>query len=362
MRFILKTIVFILLAMTMAALGSLLNGVYLEIVQKKETLEMAQKAYSQYLKHYDPLRKTVVVFGTSTSIYSFRNGFKQPDKYSYVNILQKKVNILRLTSISLRKKAQLKILLDFINSRFSNIDLVVFENLSYLRTDEIWADIHGLEVIASCREPSSEFLAEQCQALKRELVYRPIGFLEHPCLKKYKNKFSYVYSMTSSNRINHFSELLKCGESFGKRAGIRQFIIDEYHYGYAQDVRESFRRNNVFLDTESVTASGINEYEASNLLAFNFYLRKFVKDYPWKKLVVIPSYSKKNDHIKQLPVFIELGDRLSFLPMTGDIKKTSHEKKLKMEDNFYDGAHSNIWIHYAIANKILKTLSLEQVN
>lgn len=362
MRIISKTILFIIIAMTMASLGCLVNGAYLESELRQKTLEMGKKSYENYFKHYDPKKKTIVVFGTSTSIYSFRNGLKQPDEYSYVDVVQKNVNILRLTSISLRKMAQLETLLDFINSQAINIDLVIFENLSYLKGDEVFAGFQNPAIMASCWQSSSQYLREQCQLLVKELVHRPVEFIEHPCLKKNRNKYSAVYNMTSKDRISHFSKLLKCGESFGRRAAIRQFIIDEYHYGYAQDVRESFSRNNVFLDTESVIASGINEYEASNLISFDFYLRKIGESYPWKKFLVIPSYSKKNDHIKRLPVFTELADRMSFLSMSDDIKKNSQEKKLKMENNFYDGSHANVWIHQIIASKVLEILSLNQVD
>ena len=366
MKLFRNTIIFILLSSLLAFAGNVINSRYVEYSLKKETLEFADKALDRFKDRYDPAKKTVVIIGVSTSLFSYSNsGNGKIERYSYVDILKKDINVLRFTSYLLENVSQVRILLDYLKSNSIKFDLIIFENMKYLAPPLSNSGLYNLTLINEClmykinpnRDTSN--MSKLCADLDWQLGNLSEEYSENLCLKKYQNYKQLIYHLSSKKRVEVLDLLLSCGESSGNKEDIKNFIIENYHYGFSEDVRESFKHFDLKIDPDLQEGLDINSYKPDDLIFINMYLKEFIEKYAWDNILIIPSYSRGREGLDQLPVFIKSDSKISILEMDKEILERTQKNNFKFKDNFQDGAHYNIDIHKELADKVLKFLKIE---
>lgn len=339
----------------MAFIGNTINSSYVENSFSEQTLEYANKAHRIYQDEYDPAKKSIVVIGASTSSYSFSRGDDKIHEFSFVDLLKKDINVLNFSSYTLENVYQIKILLKFLESKNLKFDLIILENFKYLAEPITDNGVYNLALLRECLIYNSS-LKKMCSKIDWQDGNISNEYSANPCLKKYHELLLPIYKMISTEKVKAFDKLLSCGKSSNTEVEIQKFIISNYHYGYAKEVRISFGHLGIDLNPDLQTGLDFNPYKEDELIFLNKYIKDFVETFSINNLMLIPSYSRNEGEMRSVPMFRDSEKNIHFLEMAQDITKISREKNFKFKDIFLDGAHYDIEIHKKMAEKILKTL------
>ena len=371
MKLFLKTLIIVIALISMVFLGQLVNRELIEKSIEATTLKSAIKAFKIFEKNYDRKKKTIIVIGPSTSILSFKDNTDRADYFSYANILEKNSNVLNLTLINLENITQFNTLLDFAYSKLPNADLLILENLKYLRPVEVfqnstlawqllscWGKSYDKKVILSehFNQPTYLFERSECQKLIYGFMLTPLPeMVTNPCIKKYQNEIQSSYLMYPEERVKFISKMMACDYKKGNSIyETREKVFESYKIGFAQDLKKGASKTRHQLKGNVYATS--QAYYSQELILINHYLEKTLEKYSWKKIVAIPTHAKNYAGMFNLPVFNTYKNRLNFIEMQAEIDERNQSKNLEFQDNFYDGTHANVWIHQVLADKINKQL------
>ncbi len=356
MKIFLKTFTIIILILLVSVAGRSINLNLINKSDESELLKDSEEAFNKFTENYKSDRKTIVVIGPSTSMYSYKNKFSNFETYSYVNILEEHFNVLNLTTLNLNNINEFNTLMEFAYRKTPEADLVVLENLKFFEEKELFEGSTIWPALAACKigTYSDPFRSKICKDFTKSLVYETSrDKLNNPCMKKYHGEFGSAFILNSNDRVNFFLKLLKCGKNSNSTEEIKNILVENFKYGFLQDVREALTKSGYNIREVENSEAYYSIYRPEELLMIDDKLTYSLQKYPWKKFVIIPSYSRVDTSMQNLPVFTAFRDRVEFIEMHKDIAERSRRQNLMFEDNFVDGAHANVWIHRALAAKIM---------
>ncbi|MDD4974868.1 MAG: hypothetical protein PHY93_10990 [Bacteriovorax sp.] len=367
MKLALRTLAFLVFSILIAFLGKFINTSIVASKTEKKIIRAAEIQYREFIKHYDPQKKTIVVVGTSTSLYSFTNDSYHLTKDNYVDNLRPKANVINLSSVELQNVSQANTLINFVKTKIPNIDLIVLENLRYFTPFNNFKDYSNLNLLIFCGKeslmyslslgaPSADtlFYLNQCQKFRQELSsnFKNTYFIANPCLIKNHKILKFSLFLTPKKRVQLLSGILRCSQDFFYSDQVQQNLIHLLRKGYFEDLNKIF--NSAGLDIYALNeVDYTDELKAGDLIFTNRYLHFLLNKYSENKFVIIPAFANRINDLNNIPVFKNDNNRMILLDISEEILKRRKEKKLKFGDIFPDGSHSRNWVQQLLADRII---------
>lgn len=354
MRVFSKVCLFTLTAMLIAFCGSLVNSTYYEKVSVHEVLTEAQAELKIFQANFNPDLKTIVVIGRSTSMYSYDGGSENPNRYGFIDMLKNKSNVLNLSSISLFNISQAKELLDFARKNTTHIDLVVLENLYYMREMDVFEGYNYTHVLEICAKDNllsffnSTPLQLQNVRMCRGLLegnFEEHHFIKNPCIKKHQEALKTSMLKLKEDRFKAISRTLKCDRS----EEVQLYLAKMFYHEFFGELRLGFI--NAGRDVGVLEKEYLEDYTTDEMVLINTYAKDMFKDAP-EDVLLVPAFSRIVQNLGRLSIFHQEKGQFKLLDVASEISTIRHQKNLGFGDVFRDGSHSERWVHELIANQI----------
>ena len=241
-----KTFILVIIALLVAFGGSTLNSYYYENSSIDDVLAEAETSYKEFQKNFDPAKKTIVVIGRSTSLYSFNDQEVEPVRNSYADFLKYQANVLNLSSIALFNIAQAKALLKFAREHVPTIDLIVLENLFFMRNVDIFEGYNYFQVVELCARDGLKDILYPNRGQKIQEKYICSGLLEtnlgeskfipNPCIKKYQEALKLSFIKGPQDRVKMITQTLKCDRG----AEVQLYLTKLFYHEFFDDLKKGF--------------------------------------------------------------------------------------------------------------------------
>lgn len=351
-----KTFILVAIAMLCAFGGSYLNAFYYESSSVNDVLQEADKSYEEFLTNYNPAKKTIVIIGRSTSLYSFTDEDEEPVRNSYADLLKNEANILNLSSIALFNISQAKRLLNFARRNVSKIDLIILENLFFMRDVDVFEGYNYFQVVDICARdafhemfyskervgnPRGEYM---CRGLF-EGTFDDAKFIPHPCIKKYQEALKLSFIKGHEDRVKMITQTLKCDRG----PEVQQYLVRLFYHEFFDDLQKGFSM--VGRDVRVWEKEYTEDYTPDELVLINKFTSEMFPDHN-ENVLLIPAFSKITKHLEELSIFHRDDGKVRLLDISGDIGRVKNQKNLGFGDVFRDGSHSKTWVHQLIADKV----------
>ncbi|AUO00078.1 hypothetical protein DOM21_00335 [Bacteriovorax stolpii] len=350
-----KTFILVIIALLVAFGGSTLNSYYYENSSINDVLAEAETSFKEFQKNYDQAKKTIVIIGRSTSLYSFNDQEAEPVRNSYADLLKYQANVLNLSSISLFNIAQAKALLKFARQNVSKIDLIVLENLFFMRSVDIFEGYNYFQVVELCAKDGLRDILYPSRGQRihekficRGLLETNLGeskFIPNPCIKKYQEALKLSFIKGPQDRVKMITQTLKCDRG----AEVQLYLTRMFYHEFFDDLKRGFLA--IGRDVSVWEKEYMEDYTTDELILINKFTAEMFPNHD-QNVLLIPAFSKITKHLEELSVFHREDGKVQLLDISGDISRVKNQNHLSFGDVFHDGSHSKTWVHELIASKI----------
>lgn len=357
MKLILKTSTFVALVFLMVFTGKLINALTFEKIRINDLLKEAEMKFAHFRDNLDPNKKSLVVIGTSTSMMSFSNTENTVEIKSYANLLGDQSNVLNLSSIKLHYASEANALISFAKEKLPENQIFVLENLNYVAPLEIYTKYSQYKALSGCLltlawKKDKNF----CIQLINEFTSENLNWLKNPCLKKHDEALNLTFFLDKKERVQILTKVLKCNEDIFHDKSVPLELMDLFHFGHFEDLRESFRLAGYnFADFSEDDYT--DKFSLDELHLINNFLEDTLNKNKFEKFIVIPTPARGANGLSELPVFKRDNDNLVLIEIYDEIEQMKKLKNLNFYDIFPDGSHSRTWVHEILKNKIMPNLS-----
>ena len=359
MKLILKTSAFIFLVLLMVFSGKLINALTFEKIRTNVLLEEAESKYQEFVETRDPGKNTVVVIGTSTSLFSFPDDSNVIQNSSYVELLNQQINTLNLSSTNLHYASEAKALVEFARDRLPDTHLVILENLNYVQPLNLFIQYVEVKSVAACLSMSAtdpKFQKRECRKILKDYFAENFVWFKNPCLKKHKEDLKLAFKLESREITKRMLTVMKCNEGIFKSDDVPLELMDLFHFGHFKELKETFRLSGYKLNDFSEVAY-TDTYSMGEAALINDFVKYLLEKNEDQRLLVIPTPARVGDRLKELPLFKNDNERVALIEVYEEINEMRTLRDLKFFDIYPDGSHSRAWVHELLANKILPNLS-----
>lgn len=357
MKLILKTTTFIFLVLLMVFTGKLVNALTFEKIRINDLLKEAEVNFAKFQDSFDPDKKSLVVVGTSTSMMSFPDKGNTLEIKSYANLLSEENNVLNLSSIKLHYASEANALMTFANEKLPDNQIFILENLNFVAPLEIFTKYSEYKTLSSClltslyKKPSSF-----CSSFINEFSSENLIWLKNPCLKKHSEALNLSFMLEKKERVQILTNVLKCNKDMFQDRSVPLELMDLFHFGHFEDLKESFRQAGYnFFDFNEKDYT--DEFSSEDLYLINSFLEEVLIKNQNHKFIVIPTPAKGANGLSEISVFKRNNDNLVLIEIYDEIEQLKKLKNLNFYDIYPDGSHSRTWVHELLTNKILPYLS-----
>lgn len=372
---VLKVIIFQAAVLIMVSLGLIANSYLCSLSDLRNVQKDEQEEYSKFKSSYDPKKKTIVVIGRSTSLFSFVNHSSYNlTKGSFADNLRPDANVLNLSSVYLRSPFLFYKTLNRLKESAIQFDFIMLENLNYFRPSKYYMDPSYLEAAAFCgghflgslfssdqADDRKKFYVRECKVLAQELEQRAMNlvFRANPCEKKFRAALNFAFEQEPQDRIQVLTDIQLCdrGKSNSNQLSLEiaknigEFHIEEIRAAFGRAGMDSSKLDNAYHELP------VYEIRTLDLISISRNLDYLHDHFGQWKFVVFPSVVNENNDLQELPVFSNRG-KMQLFSLGKDLRQVMKENGAQFFDVFLDGDHSLVevqeWIAQRIKSEFLK--------
>lgn len=353
--FVVSGIVFLFFAA--AAVGRIFNSQFIFDSIRSDALFKARQSILEFKQHHNPKFKTIVVFGTSSSLFSYPDQEKSyyPQNLSYVDLMPKNINVLNLSNHHFFSYEQFEAVLDLLQNELPLIDYVILENLRFMAPTPRLVDEWDYIAIAtqSCRQAQNYFqMNSLCNDVFSHMykAFHLSAAITNRCMKKFDKILNLSYFQDPNSRQKTIINALRCDQDSNKKNDTLLLIMEKFRFGQLMDLAialEKLGSNINYLEPSLYRES----YYPLDQVILNFYLNKLALKYQKYNFLVIPSAAKKLSGLDSIEAF-QKRDNLHFFEINSYLENVMSQNHQNFIDLFPDGSHAKLWIHHYLAHEI----------